>query len=73
LDATNRKANFAALEDLDYDEFLFEPEISEAAAAASHEIPPPGITVTVHLDNNPKMILKTAPSITWRLVRLLQQ
>ena len=27
--------------------------------AASHGIPPPGITVTVHLDNNPKMIFKT--------------
>ena len=31
------------------------------AAATSYEIPPPppGITVTVHLDNNPEMILKT--------------
>ena len=31
------------------------------AAATSYEIPPPQprITVTVHLDNNPKMILKT--------------
>ena len=29
------------------------------AAVASHGSPPPGITVTVHLDNNPKMILKT--------------
>ena len=57
-DATNRKANSTALEDLDYDEFLFEPKISEAAAA-SYENPPPRITVTVHLDNNPKMILKT--------------
>jgi hypothetical protein len=45
---------------LDYDEFQFlsEPEIIEVAAA-SHENPPPGITVTVHLDNIPKMILKT--------------
>jgi len=57
-DATNRKSDSTTLEDLDYDEFLSEPEITEAAAA-SHEIPPPGITVTVHLDNNPKMILKT--------------
>ena len=59
-DATNRKANSTTLEDLDYDEFLSEPEMSEAAAT-SYEIhpPPPGITVTVHLDNNPKMILKT--------------
>ena len=59
-DATNQKANSSALEDLDYDEFLSEPEISEAAAT-SYETPPPPpeITVTVHLDNNPKMILKT--------------
>ena len=59
-DATNRKANSSALEDLDYDEFLSEPEIS-GAATTSYETPPPppGITVTVHLDNNPKMILKT--------------
>ena len=59
-DATNRKANSTALEDLDYDEFLSEPKISEAAAA-SYEMPPPpqGITVTVLLDNNPKMIFKT--------------
>ena len=36
-----------------------ETEASEAVAA-SYEIPPlpPGITVTVHLDNNPKKILK---------------
>ena len=59
-DATNRKANSTMLEDLDYDEFLSEPEMSEAAAT-SYKIPPPQprITVTVHLDNNPKMILKT--------------
>ena len=59
-DNTNRKANSTTLEDLDYDEFLSEPEMSEAAAT-SYEIPPPQprITVTVHLDNNPKMILKT--------------
>ena len=59
-DATNRKANSTTLEDLDYDEFLSEPEMSEAAAS-SYEIPPhqPRITVTVHLENNPKMILKT--------------
>jgi len=59
-DATNRKANSTTLEDLDYDEFLSEPEMSEAAAT-SYEIPPPQprITVTVHLDNNLKMILKT--------------
>jgi hypothetical protein len=54
LDATNHST---IPEDLDYDEFLSEPEISEAAA--SHENPPLRITVTVHLDNNPKMILKT--------------
>jgi len=59
-DATNRKANPATLEDLDYNEFLSEPKMSEVAAT-SYEIPPPqpGITITVHLDNNPKMILKT--------------
>ena len=56
----NRQDNSTTLEDLDYDEFLSEPETSEAATT-SYEIPPPppGITVTVHLDNNPKMILKT--------------
>jgi len=56
----NRKDNSTTLEDLDYDEFLSEPETSEAAAT-SYETPPtpPGITITVHLDNNPKMILKT--------------
>jgi len=53
-DATNRKVDSTALEDLNYDEFLSEPEITEVAAAASHEIPPPGITVTVHLDNTPR-------------------
>ena len=53
-DATNRRSDSATLEDLDYGEFLFEPE----AAAASYKNSPPGITVTVHLDNNPKMILK---------------
>lgn len=59
-DATNQKANSTALEDLDYDDFLSEPEVNEATTT-SCEIPspPPGITVTVHLDNNPKMILKT--------------
>jgi hypothetical protein len=59
-DDANRKANSTTLEDLDYDEFLSEPEMREATAT-SYEIPPPppGITVTVHLDNNPKMILKT--------------
>ena len=48
------------LEDLDYDEFLSELEMSETAAT-SYEMPPPptGITVTIYLDNNPKMILKT--------------
>ena len=47
------------LEDQDYDEFLSEMEAS--VTAASHKIPSPpqGIAVTVHLDNNPKMILKT--------------
>ena len=57
-DATNRKSDSIALEDLDYDEFLTEPEMGEEAAT-SYETPPPGITVTIHLDNNPKMVLKT--------------
>ena len=58
-DPTSRKAKSTVLEDLDYDEFLSEMEASEAVAA-SYEIPPPppGITVTVRLDNNPKKILK---------------
>jgi len=57
-DTINRKSDSTALEDLDYDEFLSEPEITEAATA-SYENPSPGVTVTVLLDNNPKMILKT--------------
>ena len=57
-DATNRECDSTTLEDLDYDEFLFGPETTKTAAA-TYENPPPGITVTVHLDNNPKMILKT--------------
>ena len=57
-DATNRESDSTALEDLDYDEFLSEPEIAEIAVASCKN-PPPGITVTVHLDNNPKMIIKT--------------
>jgi len=48
-DAKNRKTYSTALEDLDYDEFLSEPKMSEAAAT-SYEIPPPPprITVTVN-------------------------
>jgi len=57
-DATNRENNSTTLEDLDYDEFLSGPETTETTAATC-ENPPPGITVKVHLDNNPKMILKT--------------
>ena len=59
-DPTSQKAKSAALEDLDYDDFLSETDASEALAA-SYEFPPspPGITVTVHLDNNPKKIFKT--------------
>ena len=54
---TNRKINHTVLEDLDYDDFLFDTETSETVAI-SYEIPPlpPGITVTVHLDKNPKNI-----------------
>ena len=57
-DTANQRSDSTTLEDLDYDEFLSHPEKSEAAAA-SHKNPPPGIAVTVHLDNNSKMILKT--------------
>ena len=59
-DPTNRKANSTVIEDLDYDDFLSETEESEVVVA-SYEIPPPpsGITVTVHLDSNPKKIFKT--------------
>ena len=59
-DPTSRKANSTTPEDLDYDYSLSEAEASEIVAA-SYEIPtqPPGITVTVHLDNNPKKIFKT--------------
>ena len=55
-DATNRKVDSTALEDLNYDEFLSESEKTEAAS--SEISPPPGITVTVHLDSNPNMVLK---------------
>ena len=56
---TNQKDNPTAQEDIDYDDFLSNAGESEIVAI-SCEIPPPppGITVTVHLDNNPKMILK---------------
>ena len=57
-DATNRESDPTTPEGLDYDEFLSRPETIETAAATC-ENQPPGITVTVHLDNNPKMILKT--------------
>jgi len=57
-DTINRKSDSTALEDLDYDEFLSEQEITEAVTA-SHKNPPLGITVIVHLDKNSKMILKT--------------
>ena len=47
--------NPTALEDLDYDDFLSDAGASETVAI-SYEIPPspPGITVTVHLDNKLK-------------------
>ena len=56
-DPTNRKTNSTTLEDFDYDEFLSQAQESETVAA-SYELPPspPGITVTVHLDNNAKKI-----------------
>ena len=57
-DASNRENDSTTLEDLDYDELLSGPETTETTAATC-ENPPPGITVKVHLDNNPKMILKT--------------
>jgi len=57
LDPTNQKVNPTALEDLDYDDFLPEAEVSKTVAV-SYEIPPPplGIMVTVHLDNKLKKI-----------------
>ena len=57
LEPTNWKINPTVLEDLDYDDFLSDAETSETIAI-SYEIPPPppGITVTVHLDNNLKKI-----------------
>ena len=57
-DPTNREYNSMTLEDLDYNNFLSELETTEIVVATC-ENPPPGITVIVHLDNNPKMILKT--------------
>ena len=78
-DATNRKTYSTALEDLDYDEFLSEPKMSEAAAT-SYEIPPPppGITVTVHLDNNPRQSTtnnlatrSTIPTATYTMLSTL--
>ena len=57
-DATNRRSDSTTPEDFDYDESLSKSEISEPAAA-SHGTPPPGIIVIVHLENNPKIILKT--------------
>jgi len=59
LDPTNRKTNSTTLEDIDYNEFFSETEATETAASHKIPSPPQGITVTVHLDNNPKMILKT--------------
>jgi hypothetical protein len=49
---TNQKINPTTLEDLDYDDFLSDAGESETVAM-SYEIPPPppGITVTVHLNN----------------------
>ena len=49
---TNQKDNPTAQEDIDYDDFLSNAGESETVAI-SCEIPPPppGITVTVHLDN----------------------
>ena len=58
-DPTNRKTNSTTMEDLDYDEFLSEMEANETAADHKILSPPQGITITVHLDNNQKMIFKT--------------
>ena len=57
-DPTILECTSTTLEDLDYDEFLSGLETTEIVAATC-ENPPPGITVIVHLDNNPKMILQT--------------
>ena len=56
-DSSNRESDSTTLEDLDYDEFLSGPETTETAVATCKNAPP-RITVTGHLDNNPKMILK---------------
>jgi len=81
----DRKDNPTALEDLDYDDFLSEAEAAETTTI-NYEIPPPppGITVTIHLDNKHNKLKKIqsqkkkhqfhnrAPSTAWRLIRLLQ-
>jgi len=48
----DRKDNPTALDDLDYGDFLSDAEAAKIVAI-SYEIPPPppGITVTVHLDD----------------------
>jgi hypothetical protein len=49
---TNRKVNPTALQDLDYDDFLFGAGESEMVAICYEILPlPSGIWVTVHLDN----------------------
>jgi len=54
-----RKDNPMALEDLDYDDFLFEAEAAKMLAI-NYEIPLPplGITVTIHLDNKHNKLKK---------------
>ena len=56
----DRKENPTAREDLDYDNFLFNIEVAETAAI-NYKIlpPPPGVTVTVHLDDNRDRPTKT--------------
>ena len=53
------KDNPAVLEDLDYNDFISDAEATKTIAI-NYEIPPlpPGITVTVHLDNKHNKLKK---------------
>ena len=55
----DQKDNPTALEDLDYDDFLSDAEAAETTTI-NYEIPPPppGITVTIHLDNKHNKLKK---------------